>query len=330
MTVAGAPAAEGAFVAANDAALPIHFGDGTDIVVQPHGHARVLSIAHRGARLVLERGTVAARVVHTGSAEWHVAAGPFDVHVVGTQFDATWDPDVQVFRLDLLEGAVVVSGGLLDRGTRVSTGETLRIDVRAGRMELVPTASLAAVTVAPKTPEIAPPIELPPQTLASSNAPAPQVAHAPRPWQPLATAGKYNAALELAKQVGFTHECDQASAADVLLLGDVARLAGDVPRAQEAYRAVRRRFAKTGFASSAAFALGRIAFERSHAYAEAATWFETATREGGPFARDAAGRLIEARKAGGDLAGAKAAARAYLDRWPSGPHAALAKEVSSE
>jgi transmembrane sensor len=223
---------------------------------------------------------------------------------------------------------VIVSGGLLDRGSRVSAGETLKIDVRAGRMDLVKTSTLATVTSAAPAPP--PPTAEPPIVTPASPHAAPSAPVLPRTWQPLAASGKYNAALELAKQGGFTRECDHAAAADVVLLGDVARLAGDVSRAQEAYRAVRRRFPKTAHASTAAFSLGRIAFEKQHAYAEAATWFETALREGGPFARDAAGRLIEARKAGGDVAGAKAAARSYLERWPTGPHAALARGLTSE
>ncbi len=331
VTVGGEPSAVGVFVAATAAPMPIRFNDGTEIAVMPHAHARLVSVSHSGARVVLERGTVAARVVHRANADWHVAAGPFDVHVVGTRFDASWDPALEVFRLDLHEGAVVVSGGLLDRGSRVSAGETLRIDVRAGRMDLVKTSTL---TSAPSA-EPAPPPS-PSSSTVESAPPAPATHAAPsasvpaRTWQPLAASGKYNAALELAKQVGFGHECDHAGPADVLLLGDVARLAGDVPRAQEAYRAVRRRFPKSAHASTAAFSLGRLAFERQHAYAEAVTWFETALREGGPFARDAAGRLIEAKKAAGDLAGAKVAARNYLDRWPTGPHAALARGLHSE
>jgi ferric-dicitrate binding protein FerR (iron transport regulator) len=87
LTVDGMPAAVGTFVAASNAALPIRFTDGTEITVQPNAHARVVAVSHDGARVVLERGGIAARVVHRSSADWHVAAGPFDVHVVGTRFD---------------------------------------------------------------------------------------------------------------------------------------------------------------------------------------------------------------------------------------------------
>lgn len=323
ITVSDSPATAGTFVAADAAPVPIRFNDGTEISVQPNARARVVAVTHDGARVVLERGAVNAHVIHRANADWHVAAGPFDVHVVGTKFSASWDPTSEVFRIDLIEGAVVVSGGMLNGGSRVVGGETLKIDVRGGHMDLVKTSSLTAAAPANEpVQEIAPTKIDPP--------PAAPTTPAARVWQPLATSGKYNAALEAAKQLGFTHECEHGTAGDVLLLGDTARLAGDVPHAQEAYRAVRKRFPKSGPASTAAFALGRIAFEKQHAYGEAATWFETAYREGGPFARDAAGRLIEAKKAAGDLDGARAAARTYLDRWPTGPHATLARGLVSE
>lgn len=334
-TVAGFAAAPGAYVAAGSAPSTIRFSDGTEFDVQPATHGRVTTVDRHGARLVLERGVAIARVHHLPDAEWHVAAGPFDVHVVGTKFQVSWDPEREVFRLDLHEGAVVVSGGLLDRGRSVGSGQTLLVSVREGRTDLVPTTTLASAS--PSVPASSSPsaaasasaaIEIDPiLSFPSSTSAAPP----PRPWQPLATAGKYAAALEQAKQLGFANECAHDSARDVLLLGDVARLAGDGEHASDAYRAVRKRFPKSGPAAAAAFALGRLAFDRAHAYSEAATWFETSLHEGGGgFAREAAGRLIEAKKAAGDLAGAKTAARNYLDKYPDGPHATLAKTLAGE
>jgi hypothetical protein len=49
----------------------------------------------------------------------------------------------------------------------------------------------------------------------------------------------------------------------------------------------------------------------------------------GALAREASGRLLEACIAAGDGAGARDAATRYLARYPSGPHAALARRVLS-
>ena len=115
----------------------------------------------------------------------------------------------------------------------------------------------------------------------------------------------------------------------MLGLGDTARLAGDSARAKQAYLAVRRRHPGSGAASVAALALGRIAFDHDASFAAAARWFETylAEQPDGSLAREAAGRLVEAREREGDRVAAGAAARHYLSRWPDGPHAEKARSL---
>ena len=48
---------------------------------------------------------------------------------------------------------------------------------------------------------------------------------------------------------------------------------------------------------------------------------------GGTLASEAAGRLIEARERAGDRAGAEAAAREYLRRFPTGSYQELARRL---
>ena len=62
---------------------------------------------------------------------------------------------------------------------------------------------------------------------------------------------------------GWRAECARLGADDLVLLGDVARLAGDLDRAEEAYRLARRRFPD---ADRPIYALGLIAFEGRHNY----------------------------------------------------------------
>ena len=96
--------------------------------------------------------------------------------------------------------------------------------------------------------------------------------------------------------------------------------------------AIRERFAGKPEASVATFSLGRMAFDVAHDYLGAAYWFRAYLRErpGGSLARDAEGRLIEALRRGGDNNAAKEAARRYLVDYPNGPHAALARNVTSK
>ncbi|HVV50059.1 MAG TPA: tetratricopeptide repeat protein, partial [Polyangia bacterium] len=133
-------------------------------------------------------------------------------------------------------------------------------------------------------------------------------------------------ALAAAVLEGWRAECSRLGSDDLVLLGDVARLAGDLDRAEEAYRSARRRFPQ---ADRPIFSLGLIAFEGRHNYRLAGDLFATYLRAfpRGPLAREAAGRLIESRLKAGDDAQARQAAAAYLHDFPGGPHAALAKRT---
>jgi outer membrane protein assembly factor BamD (BamD/ComL family) len=84
-------------------------------------------------------------------------------------------------------------------------------------------------------------------------------------------------------------------------------------------------------ASIAAFTLGRISFEKLHAYGEAAIWFDTYMREqpAGPLMGDSFGRRMEARMRAGDHAQARVDAEQYLRRFPEGPYAAEARTLLS-
>ena len=151
-------------------------------------------------------------------------------------------------------------------------------------------------------------------------------------WKSLAEQGKYREAVALAEDIGFDVIVARSSASNLMALADVFRRAGNMSRAEQAYRAVRTRFPGTSHASSAAFVLGRMAFEKKKAYAQAARWFEACLqdRKAGGFTREALGRLIEALQRSGDRAKAEKTAREYLDRYPKGPHASLARTLAHE
>src|SRR6185369_8028716 len=119
---------------------------------------------------------------------------------------------------------------------------------------------------------------------------------------------------------------------ELFALADAGRFFGLHARAGDALNALRRRFPGTPEAGTAAFTLGRIAFENENAYARAARWFDTYLREqpAGALMGDAFGRLIEAELRSGDRAGARASAQQYLRRFPGGPYASEARGVLSK
>jgi transmembrane sensor len=119
----------------------------------------------------------------------------------------------------------------------------------------------------------------------------------------------------------------QGDERDVVNIAAAARRTGDA-RTRYMYSVVRARFAGTDGAANAAFMIARMEFHANAPHA-AAGWLEIYLRErpDGRFAREAAGRLVEAYVQSEDSPKAKAAAERYLARYPDGPHAALARSV---
>jgi transmembrane sensor len=302
--------------------LPIHFSDGTVLSMASATRARVTETSSRGANVILEEGALSVAVVHRDASSWHVSAGPYTVLVTGTQFDVRWGTREQTLSLDLHQGSVTVLGPSLGpSGRHVLSGESLRVSVAEKHED----ASTPAPAVTGET--------------GSAPAPREDVAKAPGSdsnggaahgsWRQLAIDGHYADALAAAESEGFDTACRHASASDLLLLGDTARFAGSKKRAEQAFQLARARFAGSHEAAISAFGLGRIAYDEHRNYPDAARWFRTYLREepSGSLARLAAGRLIEAETAAGDIEAARASASAYLGKYPAGPHAGLARNV---
>jgi transmembrane sensor len=320
-----------------DASLPVTFSDGSALRLEGGTQARIAQIAADGARVVLERGSLHASVKHRPDTRWNVLAGPFDVRVTGTAFQVAWDPTTQGFSLTLEEGRVAVSGCAMGEERVVSAGETFRATCKDGSSAFIPNRSERAVD--PPAPPAAP-IE-PAASPASTGSTAREATRAPDAvdvaekraasgWRSLIRAGKYPEAVDAAETLGLASVCATATAAEMMDLADAARFAGRTEEAELLLRDMRRRFPHDERASAAAFYLGRIAFDSHASYRDAARWFDTSIRErpSGALAREASGRLFEALERGGDHEGARQAALRYLDTYPDGPHAPLAKSLA--
>ncbi len=321
--------------------VPLRFSDGTLFRLEPSSRARVVAVGARGASLALERGSLHADVVHSDQSAWRVIAGPLTVRVTGTRFDVRWSASAEEFSVAVTRGSVAVSGAVVGEERAVRAGETLRVFVNEHRLELASTAELAAdggVKAAGAAPQPAPSVPEAEATLArtadpakpsATRTPAPAVpSHAPD-WRQFARQGSLREAFAAAQATGFDAACQSASPSELLQLGDGARLSGNPASAKRALIQLRSSFPGDSRRAAAAFALGKIAFDQSRAYEEAVEWFETTIREqpGGSLVREAAGRLIEARRRAGDTAGARRAAESYLARYPAGPHADLARSL---
>lgn len=311
--------------------VPITFSDGTELTLLESARARILDVDSTGATVIVERGELRASIVHRQNTSWRVYVGPFQVRVTGTAFDVAWQPEAERFSLRLREGSVVVSGPVLGEERAVHAGEELEVARREGTLSLAQREPPLAVVpqpvqVRPSTPVTLPDLSKPARTTEPEKRGI-RPARAPD-FRELGRSSKYREALAAAERSGFEHLCRTAGSADLMFLANVSRLAGNVGRARQAYRAVRERFAGHD-AGQAAFFLGRLAFDHDADYEQAARLFALSITEQpeGPLAREAAGRLLEARLLSGNREGAREVARQYLERHPAGPHAGAARRV---
>jgi FecR protein len=329
-------------VAPAAAPMELRFSDGSAVTLPPRAVAHVDALTRDGATVAIEEGTLEVSVVHRTHTHWQVRAGDYRIQVTGTRFAAGWDRTARTMTLSMHEGSVLVTGPGINEPIRVVTGQRLRASASGADLglerALSPSAEAEApLPAAPPAPAAREPALAPPPTeiapVERAAAPRPRhveaiAAHMPpgADWRLEAARAHYREALAAAVLEGWRAECARLGPDDLVQLGDVARLAGDLDRAEEAYRSARRRFPE---ADRPTFALGLIAFEGRHNYKMAGDLFASYLRSfpRGPLAREAAGRLIESRLKAGDDADARQAAATYLHDFPGGPHAALARRT---
>jgi TolA-binding protein len=300
-------------------AVPLNFSDGSSLLLHPGAKMRVLSLGSSATRVLVEDGALDVRVAHRSlrKVRWDLEAGPFHVQVTGTKFQMVFHAALQSFRLATEEGQVMVSGCEQQPRT-VSAGQS--IDLSCPREGLVPPVQAAARAPAQPTPTTE---TVPPPARTTKGEPS---------WRELLAAGRTEEALRMAERGNFDRACQTASSKELLALADAARLSGSHQRAITALQRLRQHYPRSMDASIAAFTLGRIAFEKLHAYGEAASWFDTYMREqpDGPLMGDSFGRRMEARMRAGDQAQARRDAEQYLRRFPRGPYADEARSLLSK
>jgi ferric-dicitrate binding protein FerR (iron transport regulator) len=341
-------------------ALTLDFSDGSTVELAPRSAARVAELTAAGARVELEDGRADVSVKHRAKTRWMLEAGPFEVRVTGTRFAIKWNRTAESLIVAMTEGTVEIASRLEPEApaVRVTAGQRYAASKQRGRWTIdpveahprdgldgdvdvagepakaIPTGSTAsAVPGEEPRPSPAAPAEA--ATAVAAGSPllgrsARLFADGSRRWQVLARRGQFKEALEVVERgAGFATTCRQLGAEELVQLGDVARLAGNVPRAEQAYRLARKRYPRL---DRPVFALGLVAFEQQQDYEAAAGWFETYRRRypTGPLRDEATGRAMESWQRAGDRARAAAAATEYLDRAPTGPYAPLARQLATQ
>jgi hypothetical protein len=328
--VAGVASADAGYVRAADAPARIAFSDGSAFELDAGSAGRVTDVDEDGARLVLERGSLRADVVHTGAAHWTVSAGPYSIAVTGTEFSVRWQPDVERIEIHLLEGSVTVSGPMAEPALAMHTGQRLvayvgrrDLQLSEGTPEAVAAPSVEPSAATASVPEPAPSAAASATPSASTTAPEP----APVSWSGLIAAGKYEQVMRLARGMGIGSVLSSGSQEQLVALGDAARYTGDGGTSRKVLLALRDRFPTSGAAKTAAFLLGRMAEGGSPS--AAIRWYDRYLAEspGGTYGSEALGRKMVLLSRS-QPARARAVARQYLQLYPKGSYAHVARKLT--
>lgn len=323
----------------------VAFVDNSKVVLKKGSTARILSEEGHGVHFLLEQGVAHVNVIHYDDTNWVMDVGPYKVNVVGTTFTLSWVPQTQVFSLTLDEGAVEVFGPMVEDGRRISHKETFTASVLKGTVEIRSAEpvklALDKEDVDEKAPLGAPVAATSTVTKRHSSAPhqgknrkdfaqRPQASNKKMvSWQEMNRQGKFSDVVKNAKTQGIGGVLASKPVSELMALGDAARLVKEWQLANETYMALRKRAPGSKNASTAAFSIGKIAFDTHKHYGVAAQWLETYLTEdpSGRLAREALGRLMEAHQKMGNLSGAQSAAHQYMQKYPAGPHVDVAVDI---
>ncbi|MEM9191146.1 MAG: FecR domain-containing protein [Myxococcota bacterium] len=341
MAIGEAPVETGEWVSATAEPLTLRFSDASEVRLAPTSDLVVTEVHASGAEVQLARGQIAVDVTHKDSTDWNFEAGPVTIEVVGTAFEASWDPNEAYFGLKVTEGEVIARGPIFGRPVRA--GEELRAWLRESRVEIRRTAEeRAELPAAPLEPAHDPSLAVEVVTDESSDEGDQATVREPRhrelrgarpvesaepPASPAALArdGLFTEAVAAVRAQGVGTTLANSSRADRIVIADAARHAGAYDLAREAYQSALSRDAA---GARAAFGLARTALDTGDRRA-ATRWLRDCVSRApsGPLAREARGRLMVLLHSAGDEPGARTVAREYLERHPGGPQAELARQL---
>ena len=312
------------------------FSDASQIGISPKAKLSVVSLDAHGSRISLADGDLDVQIQHRPGTSWRFDAGPFTVWVRGTEFHIAYESDRGRLALQMLTGVVEVRGPTHDRALSLHAGESLELFAGSASKPVAARQEPSMVPEA-KPPEVAPSVSPPvfepalPRILPSlkrHKVTSAESATGSIAWARLIAQGEFTAVVQDAERRGIDVLLAGASAAELSSLADAARYTKRNDLARQALLGLRARFSGTIRASDAAFFLGRLAELPPSSSVAAVDWYETYLREStrGPYAGEALGREI-ALLARTDRVRARRAAEVYLQRFPGGTQAELAKSL---
>jgi len=329
---------DGSLSAGNDIvgqqATSVAFSDGSRLELTNGARARIGEVTAHGARVDLVDGRVAVDIVKAEGNAWSFQAGPYVVHVIGTDFDVSWSKARRRLEVDLHRGSVAVTGPRIDGQLRLQSGQRLTSSpdapsiVTRGEPPAAPTpgpasSDSASIAANPGTAGEAEPVaDLSGATVERHDS----AVAGPISWSRLVAQGDFQRVLDAAQKRGVDSVLSSGTQAELAALADAARYGRNTQLARRALLAERKRFPGAAAARGAAFFLGGIEADGS---AAALGWYETYLAESpaGPYAAQALGRRMMLVHRRGGFAASAPLARDYLKRFAQGPYASAAHKI---
>ncbi len=289
-------------------------------VVVTRGEVAVTDNTGRAFALRMEGASARARfeVTPRGPRRWSVTCDGVVVEVTGTVFEVERAPDA--VEVSVARGSVRVSGARVHPPRSLTAGERLRVELRE------------AVTAARPAPTYGPPEPTQPRTqpsVAARSAPGGGDYPDDVLWRDLARRGDYAMAYDQLGGAGVARVERTATADELLVLADVARLSGHPAEAVSPLERVLREHPSDPAAPLAAFALGRLELDALGHPTRAVAAFERSLALGvsRSLEEDVRARLVEALVRAGERERARLAAEEYLGRFPSGRRAGAVRRL---
>jgi hypothetical protein len=277
-------------------------------------------VGRNAALTRLVRGKLHVRVAHNDGTSYRFIAGPYEIRVVGTEFDLAWEPTGGGLLLAMSKGEV----RLVEPGGKLRTlkgGETLSLpgfaQAVAQRQAAAPAAAMPAATAAAGTVEV----DAPPSPRAAHEQAAPS-------WDALVAKGQFADVVREAETLGIDLVTERRGPSDLKALGQAARYVGKRALSVRVFSALRERNRGSDSARQAAFFLARLQEEQGN-QAEALRWLGTYVAEAprGVYAAEAYGRRLNLTERLRGPAAAAPLAREYLERFPQGAYAQTARAL---
>jgi hypothetical protein len=299
----------------------VSLSDGSSILAENQTRFSVDVVGRNAALTRLVSGKLHVRVQHNDDTSYRFIAGPYEVRVVGTEFDMAWEPDGAGLSLSMTKGEV----RLAEPGGKLRT-------LTAGQAVRLPAPERLAASVARNAAPAAPPAA-PPRALAEPTHVEPNVHEAapsvaPASWDAMVAKGQFADVVREAETLGVDAVTQTRGVGDLKALGQAARYVGKRALSMRAFTALRERNRGSDAARQAAFFLGRLQEEQGN-QAEALRWLTTYVTEAprGVYAAEAYGRRLSLTERQRGRAAALPLAREYLERFPEGAYAQSARAI---